>query len=98
MAKTRTALIIGGGIAGPVAAMALRKAGIEATVYEAYPPAAEGLGGSLRAHAKFSRLGDEKKIASAERISDLARAVHDAGAFHRARECPASRHPRRCFR
>jgi 2-polyprenyl-6-methoxyphenol hydroxylase-like FAD-dependent oxidoreductase len=30
------ALIIGGGIAGPVTAMALRKAGIEATVYEAY--------------------------------------------------------------
>jgi len=47
MAKIRTALIIGGGIAGPVAAMALRKTGIEATVYEAYPPAAEGLGGSL---------------------------------------------------
>ena len=47
MAKIRTALIIGGGIAGPVAAMALRKTGIEATVYEAYPPTAEGLGGSL---------------------------------------------------
>ncbi|MGW5861923.1 FAD-dependent monooxygenase [Streptomyces sp. NPDC055239] len=35
-ARTRTALVIGGGIAGPVAAMALHKAGIEATVYEAY--------------------------------------------------------------
>ncbi|MEV0319092.1 NAD(P)/FAD-dependent oxidoreductase [Streptomyces sp. NPDC050658] len=34
-ARVRTALVIGGGIAGPVAAMALRKAGIEATVYEA---------------------------------------------------------------
>ena len=33
---TRTALVIGGGIAGPVAAMALRKAGIDAVVYEAY--------------------------------------------------------------
>jgi FAD-dependent urate hydroxylase len=30
------ALVIGGGIAGPVTAMALRKAGIDATVYEAY--------------------------------------------------------------
>jgi 2-polyprenyl-6-methoxyphenol hydroxylase-like FAD-dependent oxidoreductase len=30
------ALVIGGGIAGPVTAMALQKAGIEATVYEAY--------------------------------------------------------------
>lgn len=38
--RTRTALVIGGGIAGPVAAMALRKAGIEATVYEAYEDSA----------------------------------------------------------
>ncbi|MFD4476246.1 FAD-dependent oxidoreductase [Streptomyces sp. NPDC058471] len=33
--RTRTALVVGGGVAGPVAAMALHKAGIEATVYEA---------------------------------------------------------------
>src|SRR5262245_4256322 len=32
MSEIKTALVIGGGIAGPVAAMALRKAGIEATV------------------------------------------------------------------
>jgi FAD-dependent urate hydroxylase len=31
----RRALIIGGGIGGPVAAMALQRAGIKATVYEA---------------------------------------------------------------
>jgi 2-polyprenyl-6-methoxyphenol hydroxylase-like FAD-dependent oxidoreductase len=37
MPPTRTALIIGGGTAGPVAAMALRQAGIDATVYEAHP-------------------------------------------------------------
>ena len=36
MADTSAALVIGGGIAGPVAAMALQKAGIQATVYEAY--------------------------------------------------------------
>jgi 2-polyprenyl-6-methoxyphenol hydroxylase-like FAD-dependent oxidoreductase len=47
MASVRTALIIGGGIAGPVAALALRKAGIVATVYEAYGTTAEGLGGML---------------------------------------------------
>src|SRR3712207_8885704 len=35
MTHTRTALAIGGGIAGPVAAMALQRAGIEAVVYEA---------------------------------------------------------------
>jgi 2-polyprenyl-6-methoxyphenol hydroxylase-like FAD-dependent oxidoreductase len=47
MSKVRTALVIGGGVAGPVAALALRKAGIEATVYEAYPSTADGIGGSL---------------------------------------------------
>jgi len=43
----RTALVIGGGIAGPVAAMALQKAGIDAVVYEAYPSQADGAGGGL---------------------------------------------------
>jgi 2-polyprenyl-6-methoxyphenol hydroxylase-like FAD-dependent oxidoreductase len=40
MTHTRTALVIGGGIAGPVAA-------IEATVYEAYDSTADGIGGAL---------------------------------------------------
>lgn len=44
MTAARTALIIGAGIAGPVTAMALAKAGIEATVYEAHPETAEGIG------------------------------------------------------
>ncbi|MGW8975982.1 FAD-dependent monooxygenase [Streptomyces platensis] len=43
----RTALVIGGGVAGPVSALALRKAGIAATVYEAYPSAADGVGAWL---------------------------------------------------
>lgn len=47
MSDVRTALVIGGGIAGPVAAMALQKAGIEATVYEAYAGSADGVGGML---------------------------------------------------
>jgi 2-polyprenyl-6-methoxyphenol hydroxylase-like FAD-dependent oxidoreductase len=47
MSTTGTALVIGGGIAGPVAAMALQKAGIEACVYEAYDSTAEGVGGGL---------------------------------------------------
>ncbi|MYT33051.1 FAD-dependent monooxygenase [Streptomyces sp. SID8354] len=46
-AGARTALVIGGGVAGPVAALALRKAGIAATVYEAYPTAADGVGAWL---------------------------------------------------
>jgi 2-polyprenyl-6-methoxyphenol hydroxylase-like FAD-dependent oxidoreductase len=44
MTYPRTALVIGGGIAGPVAAMALQRAGIQATVYEAHPQSAEGIG------------------------------------------------------
>ncbi|GAB3374890.1 FAD-dependent oxidoreductase [Amycolatopsis echigonensis] len=40
-------LVIGGGIAGATTAMALRRAGIEATVYEAYPKAADGVGTAL---------------------------------------------------
>ncbi|HEX3196305.1 MAG TPA: FAD-dependent monooxygenase [Propionibacteriaceae bacterium] len=43
----RTALIAGGGIAGPTAGIALTQAGIEATVYEAYQSSASGIGGAL---------------------------------------------------
>lgn len=39
-----TALVIGGGVAGPVAAMALQRAGVEATVHEADPLAADDSG------------------------------------------------------
>ncbi len=42
-----TALIIGGGIAGPVAAMALQRAGVNVTVYEAYPRDAHDAGAFL---------------------------------------------------
>ncbi|MEU6240935.1 FAD-dependent monooxygenase [Streptomyces sp. NPDC047024] len=48
MGKVRTALVIGGGIAGPVTALALRRAGIEATVFESHPVAAtDGVGAML---------------------------------------------------
>ncbi|MFE4971259.1 FAD-dependent oxidoreductase [Kitasatospora sp. NPDC056651] len=50
MSVTRTigkALVIGGGIAGPVTALALHRAGIEAVVYEAYGSSAEGVGGTF---------------------------------------------------
>ena len=50
MGAVQTALVIGGGIAGPVAATALAMAGIDAAIYEARPadPAsANGIGGSL---------------------------------------------------
>ncbi|HVK23988.1 MAG TPA: FAD-dependent monooxygenase [Actinokineospora sp.] len=41
------ALIIGGGIAGAITAMALRKAGITPAVYEAYPSGADDIGAFL---------------------------------------------------
>ncbi|MGW1376474.1 FAD-dependent monooxygenase [Streptomyces sp. NPDC002446] len=41
------ALIIGGGIAGAVTAMALHKAGIEAEIFEAYPAGADDAGAFL---------------------------------------------------
>jgi 2-polyprenyl-6-methoxyphenol hydroxylase-like FAD-dependent oxidoreductase len=47
MTEVKTAIVIGGGIAGPVTALALGKVGIAATVYEAYPSTADGVGGTL---------------------------------------------------
>jgi 2-polyprenyl-6-methoxyphenol hydroxylase-like FAD-dependent oxidoreductase len=41
------ALIAGGGVAGPVTAMALQRAGIEAVVYEAHVPSSEEAGSYL---------------------------------------------------
>ena len=41
------AIIVGGGIAGSVAAMALQRAGIEATVFEAHPEGADEAGAFL---------------------------------------------------
>ncbi|MFA9429924.1 FAD-dependent monooxygenase [Egicoccus sp. AB-alg2] len=45
--KPQTAAIIGGGIAGPVLAMALQRVGIHATVYEAYTEPAAHVGSFL---------------------------------------------------
>ncbi|MFD9129715.1 FAD-dependent oxidoreductase [Kitasatospora sp. NPDC059571] len=45
MTRVRTALVAGGGIAGPVTALALHRAGIDATVHEAYASPADGVGG-----------------------------------------------------
>ncbi|WP_205323647.1 NAD(P)/FAD-dependent oxidoreductase [Glycomyces sp. YM15] len=45
--RARTAIVIGGGVAGPVAALALQKAGVEATVFEAYRTGTGSSGGPL---------------------------------------------------
>ena len=51
MSQITSALVVGGGIAGPVVAAALHKAGIDACVYEAYPAASNGIGGKLALEA-----------------------------------------------
>jgi 2-polyprenyl-6-methoxyphenol hydroxylase-like FAD-dependent oxidoreductase len=43
----RTALVVGGGVAGPVAAMALQRAGLHAIVYEAYERPSRDVGSYL---------------------------------------------------
>ena len=69
MAEVRKALIIGGGIAGPVEAVALRRAGIEAIVYEAYGRQADGVGGELmlapNGMAALDTLGIAREVAAA---------------------------------
>ncbi|MFJ4651423.1 FAD-dependent monooxygenase [Nocardia sp. NPDC088792] len=45
--STRSAIVIGGGISGPVTATALHRAGIDVTVFEAYPGPAYGIGANL---------------------------------------------------
>jgi 2-polyprenyl-6-methoxyphenol hydroxylase-like FAD-dependent oxidoreductase len=45
--RSRKAIIIGAGIAGPIAAILLRKAGMEAQVFEAWPYST-GIGGGLQ--------------------------------------------------
>lgn len=47
MSSIKTAIVVGGGVAGPVTALALREAGIDATVYEAYDAPATEAGGAI---------------------------------------------------
>jgi 2-polyprenyl-6-methoxyphenol hydroxylase-like FAD-dependent oxidoreductase len=55
MPAASTAIVIGAGIAGPVAGTALRRAGINAAVYEAYPAGSDGIGGDLALAANGMR-------------------------------------------
>src|SRR5271167_3608662 len=45
--RSRKALIIGAGIAGPITAILLKRAGIEAQVFETWPPST-GIGGGIQ--------------------------------------------------
>lgn len=69
MTSVKTAVVIGGGVAGPVAALALRKAGIDATVYEAYDELVTDAGGALmiapNGLAALRIVGVDKALAAA---------------------------------
>ncbi|MFC4529222.1 FAD-dependent oxidoreductase [Sphaerisporangium dianthi] len=85
MAKVRQALVIGGGIAGPVTAIALRKAGIDATVFEAHERPADEVGGALtlapNGMAALQALGVDQAVAEAG--VPMPRMVMETGAGKR---------------
>ncbi|WP_036010369.1 FAD-dependent oxidoreductase, partial [Bradyrhizobium yuanmingense] len=60
--RPRKALIIGAGIAGPVAAILLRRAGIESAIYEAWPYS-KGTGGGLQIAPNGMHVLDEIGLA-----------------------------------
>lgn len=64
-----TALVIGSGVAGPVAAMALQRAGIEATVYEARSGRADDVGAFLTLQA--NGIDALRAIEAAGVVADL---------------------------
>ena len=61
--RPRKALIIGAGIAGPVAAILLRRAGIESAIYEAWPYS-KGIGGGLQIAPNGMQVMDEIGLSS----------------------------------
>jgi 2-polyprenyl-6-methoxyphenol hydroxylase-like FAD-dependent oxidoreductase len=61
--RPRKALLIGAGIAGPVAAILLRRAGIDCEVYEAWPYS-KGIGGGLQIAPNGMQVMDEIGLAS----------------------------------
>ncbi|MFG2104864.1 FAD-dependent oxidoreductase [Micromonospora echinaurantiaca] len=74
MTRVRTALVIGGGIAGPVTALALRRAGIAATVHEAYPSTADGIGGTLALAP--NGVAALRTVDAADAVTAIATPIH----------------------
>src|SRR5262245_58731548 len=60
--RPRRALVIGAGIAGPVAAIFLKRAGIEAQIHEAWPYS-KGIGGGLQIAPNGMHVMDELGLA-----------------------------------
>ncbi|MGI5531747.1 FAD-dependent monooxygenase [Streptomyces syringium] len=91
------ALIIGGGIAGPVAAMALRKAGFDATVHEAYPTGADRLGAFLvlfaNGLAALRSIGADAPVREHSFPAETAEFLSDTGAPLGARPLAGTAEP-----
>ncbi|MER7892301.1 NAD(P)/FAD-dependent oxidoreductase [Micromonospora sp. NPDC094482] len=74
MTTVRTAIVIGGGIAGPVTALALHRAGITATVHEAYPSSADGLGGTIALAP--NGVAALRAVGAESAVTELATPIH----------------------
>ena len=74
--RTRTALVIGGGIAGPVLAMFLERAGITPVIYECRPGPADETGAFLNLApnglAILKTLGIAGDVHSRPRVAAMA--------------------------
>lgn len=70
---TKQTMIIGGGIAGPVAAMALQEAGLRPVVYEAYGRGSEGVGAFIT--LAVNGLAALEVIGLRELVADLGMAT-----------------------
>ncbi|MEU4211615.1 FAD-dependent monooxygenase [Streptomyces sp. NPDC026206] len=76
-------LIIGGGIAGPVTAMALQRAGIDSTVYEAFPAGADNAGSFLTLFANglaaLRTIGADRPVREASCVAETVEFISDTG-------------------
>lgn len=97
------ALIIGGGIAGPAAAIALRKAGIASEVYEAYPAGADADTGAfltLTANGQnaLAAIDMEAAVADVSFPTTALRLYDSSGALVRDVPMGTNRPPSRTIR
>ena len=94
----KAATIIGGGIGGPVAAIALQRAGIDATVYEARPESTRQIGLFLNVASNgldvLRTLGVDVRAADGWDIPRLVRSSGAANGWVRSptgSRCPTGR-------
>lgn len=86
--RTRKAIIIGAGIAGPATAMFLRSAGFESQIFEAWPRAT-GIGGGLQIAPNGMHVLDELGLADEMVRHRLGLRID---AVHQSERPPARQH------